>query len=415
MRGLPQHILNQSELIPSPDDQRDYTLYTMGVAVESSNPSKAWLPEPSFVLHQMNTPMCAAACSCNAKNGHYEHRGRLPQKDQHKGFSMRYLYSRAKELDGIPNLPGTYLRTINNILTDEGVAPEHIVPFIDDSQPIRTTIQQRHAASPYRIASYARLHGVHQIKKAIYSGQYVTIGTSITERNWQMPTHGFLGRPAGNLEGYHATMIYGYVDSVTHGGFTGYFRCMNSWGPRWGDQGRFWLPYEYLSFTAQEFGFLPFVEAWALGMQHPSRAIANVRLVQLYIDKPQARVNHVVVPIDPHNRRVTAFVNHQWGRTMLPIRFVAEAMGAKVDWFQEQKQMITIDHQDQHMRMWIGNPTARVNGKSVAIDPDNSAVAPYIVPKWERAVLPVRFIAEQLGAKVHWNEREKLVTLEFNV
>jgi len=113
-------------------------------------------------------------------------------------------------------------------------------------------------------------------------------------------------------------------------------------------------------------------------------------------------------------------------RTFLPIRYVAEALGAKVEWNQEE-QKVTITTTQPFLKLdgtmttttattvelWIGKPTARVNGVDTPIDPNNPAVIPFILPPG-RTMLPLRFVSETLGAKVYWLQetREVLVIWE---
>jgi len=101
-------------------------------------------------------------------------------------------------------------------------------------------------------------------------------------------------------------------------------------------------------------------------------------------------------------------------RTFLPIRYVAESLGAQVEWNQEE-QKVTITTTVPYLKLdgtistttattvelWIGKPTARVNGISVPIDPANQEVVPFVLPPG-RTMLPLRFVSEALGAKVYW-------------
>jgi len=95
-------------------------------------------------------------------------------------------------------------------------------------------------------------------------------------------------------------------------------------------------------------------------------------------------------------------------RTLLPIRFVAEALGAQVGW-DEAQQKVTIQDSKTKIEMWINKPTAIVNGKTVYIDPANYKVVPILVNG--RTMLPVRFVSESLGAEVEWNEAQQKVTI----
>lgn len=58
----------------------------------------------------------------------------------------------------------------------------------------------------------------------------------------------------------------------------------------------------------------------------------------------------------------------------------------------------------------IGNYGAAANGALIRIDPDNSAVRPYIDDN-DRTMMPVRFVAERLGAVVEWNGQTSQVTI----
>jgi len=86
-------------------------------------------------------------------------------------------------------------------------------------------------------------------------------------------------------------------------------------------------------------------------------------------------------------------------RTFLPVRYVAEELGATVDWFPPDK--VVIKHLGKTIELWIGQNSAAANGTSVMIDPGNPNVAPFIQPPG-RTMMPLRFISENLGCKVDW-------------
>jgi hypothetical protein len=98
-------------------------------------------------------------------------------------------------------------------------------------------------------------------------------------------------------------------------------------------------------------------------------------------------------------------------RTLLPIRYVAEAIGAAVQWHAEQ-QRTTITLGDRVIELWIGRNIATVNGVNKAIDPLNSNVKPMLVPPG-RIMLPVRFISENLGCRVDYNSATKEVRITY--
>lgn len=95
-------------------------------------------------------------------------------------------------------------------------------------------------------------------------------------------------------------------------------------------------------------------------------------------------------------------------RTMLPARFVAESLGAKVDW-DEEKQLVTIvgineKNEEVTILITIDSDIALVNGEEVKLD------SPAFIEN-DRTYTPLRFISENLGAKVDWNEEQQKVTI----
>jgi hypothetical protein len=91
------------------------------------------------------------------------------------------------------------------------------------------------------------------------------------------------------------------------------------------------------------------------------------------------------------------------GRTMVPVRFISEAFGAKVDYDAATKG-ITITLGDIVIAMQIGNTNVMVNGKSYTID------APPMI-KANRTFVPIRFISEILQATVTYDAPTRVVTI----
>lgn len=89
------------------------------------------------------------------------------------------------------------------------------------------------------------------------------------------------------------------------------------------------------------------------------------------------------------------------GRTMVPVRPVAEALGATVDWDGEGRQVKIAAGADRVV-LTLGQPTAEVNGETV----DLPGRVPAVVARYgdaERTLVPLRFVSEQLHAQVDWD------------
>ena len=98
-------------------------------------------------------------------------------------------------------------------------------------------------------------------------------------------------------------------------------------------------------------------------------------------------------------------------RTLLPIRWIAEPLGASVSWNSTEKK-VTIMLKNSTIELWIGKYLAKVNGVEKQIDPDNSKVVPIIING--RTMLPVRFVSESLGCQVDWDGTTQTVTVIYS-
>ena len=103
------------------------------------------------------------------------------------------------------------------------------------------------------------------------------------------------------------------------------------------------------------------------------------------------------------------FIDKISGRTMVPLRAIAEAIGATVN-FDPKEQRIEIKKDSVSIYLWIGKSTSVVNGTEVSIDPQKP-VSPMIVKG--RTFLPLRFNAESFDFKVDWDPKTQSITLTY--
>jgi len=129
----------------------------------------------------------------------------------------------------------------------------------------------------------------------------------------------------------------------------------------------------------------------------------NVKVLQLTLNSKEMFINDSEIEIDVPPQIFE-------GRTYLPIRWVAEPLGATVLWDGIEKKA-TVQLKDVVIELWIGRNLARVNGNYKFIDPDNPKVVPLIIE--DRTMLPIRFVAENLGCKVNWNPLTRTVAIIY--
>lgn len=100
-----------------------------------------------------------------------------------------------------------------------------------------------------------------------------------------------------------------------------------------------------------------------------------------------------------------AFIDKN-NRTQVPLRITMESMGADVSWDNSTRTAI-VKKNGITVKVPIGSRTVYVNGKAK----QNDTVA---VIKGNRTYLPIRIVAESLGAKVFWDAGSYTVVISTN-
>lgn len=92
------------------------------------------------------------------------------------------------------------------------------------------------------------------------------------------------------------------------------------------------------------------------------------------------------------------------GRILIPVRAITKGMKAELEWNQEEKR-VTITKDNVEIVLYIDKATAFVNGEEIELD-----ITPSLYNN--STYVPLRFIAENLGLKVNYDEDEDLVIIE---
>ncbi|MEC1641162.1 copper amine oxidase N-terminal domain-containing protein, partial [Schinkia azotoformans] len=92
------------------------------------------------------------------------------------------------------------------------------------------------------------------------------------------------------------------------------------------------------------------------------------------------------------------------GSTLVPLRGIFEALGAKVDWNQAT-QTVTGTKGDLTVKLTIGQKTAYVNGKAVQLAEPAQILN-------GSTLVPLRFIGESLGSQVSWDAARQTAVIK---
>ena len=125
----------------------------------------------------------------------------------------------------------------------------------------------------------------------------------------------------------------------------------------------------------------------------------TMKIVKLAIGQMEASIDG-----GPYTLDAAPIVNTASGRTLVPVRFVSEALGAEVDWNPDTRQ-VTITDGGKEIVLTLGSSKVQIGGLVQAAD-----CAPATVPPG-RVFVPLRFVSETLGAQVDYEAETRKITI----
>lgn len=288
-------------MIPSPPDERDYPL-AKAVAYAAApivNRIVRYLPEP---VNQGATMTCMAVTLAGILEAI-----ELKQRGVRVPISAKYIYGNRPDtaFQGEGMIP----REAFQQATRYGAPRADLLPGLSDYPASKAAITPALDGEgiPNRIKGYARLSSLQDIS------DYLTLydvpcmlGLMVYDNFMDPGPDGIVPAPAGNLLGGHAMRCIGIVN--------GRAVVQNSWGTEWGNSG---IGYIDLS---QHKGW----EAWGAIPEESDTLITRPQEVFLTLGKASMMVDGRQVALD-----VAPFVKD--GRTFLPLRALAEILGAEVE------------------------------------------------------------------------------------
>jgi C1A family cysteine protease len=201
------------------------------------------------------TPVCSnvenqgqiGSCTANALVGNLEF---LEKKDSHakspKDLSRLFVYYNERSAEHtVGQDGGAQLRDGIKVLHKMGVCDEAKWPYDAKLLFERPSSECFDQALGRRISVYERVSNLSEMKDCLASGFPFVFGFKVYSgfESPEVARTGVMNLPTGGetLLGGHAVMAVGYDDHAER------FIVRNSWGPQWGQNGYFTMPYVYLT------------------------------------------------------------------------------------------------------------------------------------------------------------------------
>ncbi len=389
-------------LVKSPRDGRDWK-YGEIVAARVSLPEKVSLrAECGPVRSQGEAGFCHSFAGTALKNM----QERQEYGDRGFDFSPLGLAKDVKARDGLTFTEGSTLLAVCKALCENGVFDEALYPYGQyqagsmDFPPLG--LQEGEKLPRYYCKNYARLEDLEDLKRCVSERNPVLLGITCTKEIYA-PTDGCIGLPIGEyLIGGHALLVVGYDDTkentIRGRKYRGFVECQNSWGKDYGDNGFLWIPYEYFTYRTKDFGIGFIMDMYAA--VDLKRENLSGTAVELFLGKPFAYDDGKEVRLEQ-----PPISDERTGRTLVPLRFIGEALGCGVEWNAARRE-ICVRKGKREIVLQIGQERALVDGVRRDIEQ-----APEIDQKTGRTLVPLRFIAETLGNTVLWDGRRRKIII----
>ena len=174
------------------------------------------------------------------------------QKQKLNNFdpSRLFLYYNTRKAEGTQGKnDGASLRDTVKALKNQGVCPETKWPYVVSKFAIKPSEQCYQEAKGNIVSKYERIENPHdkdQLRACLKAGFPFVLGFKVFPSfdneaklcgKMKMPTD---EERKGKYEG-HAVVAVGYDDKKKT------VKVLNSWGPHWGDDGYFYMPYDFIT------------------------------------------------------------------------------------------------------------------------------------------------------------------------
>lgn len=225
------------DAVPSLKDKRDYRYSQSKTELRNSVDLREW---DSAVDDQKSTGSCVGNAIVNA----YELMVRRLYPAQFIDLSRLFVYYNSRLFDNsIREDVGTYVRDGIRSAARYGICAENLWPYVETKFNFQPGPACYVDATQRIITRYETLYTLRDLLEVLNDNRPVVVGMTVyaafMDLNAANPVVP-MPSPGEPSIGSHAVVLVGY-DFPTQ-----LFLVKNSFGPAWGDQGYFWMPFEYM-------------------------------------------------------------------------------------------------------------------------------------------------------------------------
>lgn len=316
-------MIRQFPIKPSPPDPRDYKLTAL-MATATSLPSEAqnsqWL---THIYDQGPSGFCWAFCIAQIIN-YYCNKNRVNSEHILSPLYVAQAVKNSLYVD-YPNQEGESIRAAVKGGQKAGSVAEVRYPYsgyLGDVQFPQVAEELARVSERFRLGPYAKVSTLDEIRQSLNAGKPVASGILWTDRFYDKS---WLDWPFGTVKGGHAIPLFDYSDTLTKWGRTGWIKFANSWGKDWTeDKGFGYISYDYINYKDQQTNMPFLLDAYSVDFINTSIPAYNVNL---QIDSTDAYADDIHYRLDQ-----APVIDKATGRTLLPVRAVAEMAGYEVGW-----------------------------------------------------------------------------------
>lgn len=243
-------------------------------------------------------------------------------------------------------------------------------------------------AKNFQISGYARIYPYNQywnqVKTALKNRMPVIGMWTLYDSFYNVTPEGRINVPNTSSEtclGNHEMLIVGWTKYQE-------WIVINSWGLSNGLKGVYLIPFDY-----KPGSLISISDTISPCMRKASNIIATIGSNIITVDGSKEEVD------------VAPYISAE-DRTMVPVRFISEYLGASVEWI-ESSQKVIVRSEEHIIELQIGSNVYYIDGKKHTMD-----TQPVLLNS--RTFLPIRYISEALKCEIEYRVEDGKEIIEIN-